>query len=124
MAILHDHANPCAVSIARIISTVVSRIVDAGLAFALAFQARETAAELGFGAEADVGVLVREAWCCALLTEGAGVFGVIKTARELACAWTFVWLRGIAADVWGGLHADFWFLARGYLADVARSIAL
>lgn len=124
MAILHDDADPPAVSIARIVSTVISRIVNAGLAFALAFEASEAAAELGFGAVSDVGVLVREAWCCALLTEGAGAFGVIKTAGELACAWTLVWLRGIAADVWCGLHADFWFLAWSYLADVAWAIAL
>ena len=125
MAILHNDADPPTVGIARIISTIIPRIINAGLALALALKARETAAELRFGAVADVGVLlVREAWACALLTEGAGIMGVVETAGELACAWTFVWLRGVAADVWCGTHADFWFLAWCYLADVAWSVAL
>ena len=106
------------------ISTVVPRIVNAGLALALAFEAREAAAELRFGAVADVGVLVREAWGRASLTEGAGVLRVVEAAGELACAGTFVWLSGIAAGVWGGRDADFWVWAWGYLADVAGSVAL
>ena len=61
MAILHNDANPRAISIARIISTIIPRIVNAGLTFVLAFDACEAAAELGLGAVSDVGVLVREA---------------------------------------------------------------